>query len=308
MGTRNGAGELTAPASSLQEHLFDAGEVKLNYAEGPKNGPPLILLHGLGRSWQDFGILIPKFSSRWHVYAVDMRGHGNSGHVPRGYTSSGYAADIVPFLQDLVTKPAILYGHSMGGVAAMHVAAEHPQLARAIILGDNPFSGEHLQHSFYRELFIGLHALVLTGGSVQELAKGLANIRIRLPGLDYPIPLGDLPGNDDAYLTKWAGSLRQLDPEVFAMTLDGSTLADFDAETLMPKIHCPTLILQANPELGGLMTDEEVGRAMRLLPKPTLVKFPLLGHALHQQQAQPVIKAVNAFLESLSGSLESWPE
>ena len=257
------------------------------------------MLHGLGRTWQDFAILIPKFSPRWHVYALDLRGHGKSGHVPSGYSSAGYAAEIVGFLQDLVTEPAVLYGHSMGGVATMHVAAEHPNLVRAVILGDNPFSGEHLQHSFYRDLFVGLHALALKGGSVQELAKGLANIRISLPGLHYPIPLGDLPGNDEAYLTKWAQSLRQLDPEVFAMTLDGATLADFDSEALMPRMQCPTLIMQANPELGGLMTDKEVERAMRLLLKPKLVKFPLLGHALHLQQPQPIIKAVSAFLDSL---------
>lgn len=291
---------MTAPSASLQEHMFDAGAIKINYAEGPGNGPPLLMLHGLGRSWQDFAILIPKFSPRWHIYALDLRGHGKSGHVAGGYTSAGYAAEVACFLQHgLITAPAVLYGHSMGGVAAMHVAAEHPQLVRAVILGDNPFSGEHLQHSFYRELFMGLHALAIKGGSVPELAKGLANIRIRLPGLDYAIPLGDLPGNDEAYLTKWAESLRQLDPEVFAMTLDGSTLGAFNSEALMPRIHCPTLIMQANPELGGLMTDDEVERAMRLLPKPRLVKFPLLGHALHLQQPQPVIKAVSAFLESL---------
>jgi pimeloyl-ACP methyl ester carboxylesterase len=290
---------LSAFSGNLQERLFDAGGVKINYAEGPKNGRPLILLHGLGRSWQDFAVLIPRFSSYWHVYAVDMRGHGKSGHVPRGYTSAGYAAEIVRFVRDLVAEPAILFGHSMGGVAAVHVAAQHPDIVLAVILGDNPLSGDHLQHSFYRELFVGLHALAMRGGTLQELAKGLANIRISLPGLDYPIPLGDLPGNDEAYLTKWAESLRHLDPEVFAMTLDGSTLADFESEVLLPKMRCPTLIMQASPELGGLMTDEEVERAMRLLPRPKLVKFPLLGHALHLQQPQPVIKAVSAFLDSL---------
>src|SRR5947209_5865240 len=38
----------------ITEHEFDAGEVRLNYAEGPPNGPPLVLLHGLGRRWQVF--------------------------------------------------------------------------------------------------------------------------------------------------------------------------------------------------------------------------------------------------------------
>ena len=299
MGTRNGARQLTAPASSLQEHFFDAGELNINYVTGPKNGRPLVLLHGLGRSWQDFALLIPEFAPRWHVYAVDLRGHGKSGHLPRGYTSAGYAGDISKLLAEVIVEPAILFGHSMGGVASMHVAAQHPALVRAAILGDNALSDDVLQRSFYRELFLGLHKLVLTGGSVQELARGLANIRILVPGLDHPIALGDLPGNDEPYLLKWAECLRQLDPDTLAMTLDGSTLADFDSQALLRKIRCPTLILQANPELCGLMTDAEVQQAMRLLPNAKFVKFPLLGHALHQQQPQPVIKAVNAFLEAL---------
>lgn len=290
----------TVPGSpNLLEKIFHAGPVKISFAEGPRSGPPLILLHGLGRSWQDFLLLIPALSQRWHIYAVDLRGHGKSGRVPRGYTSAAYAADIAGLLQHVVAEPAILFGHSLGGVTSMHLAAAHPELVRAAILGDNLLSRERLGPSMYVALFRGLHELILAGGSVQQTAARLAAMQIVVPGLDHPIALGDLPGNDEAYLLKWADCLSNVDPETLAMMLDGSTLADFDGPALLSQMRCPTLILQANPELGGLMPDVEIAMAMRLLAQPRLVKFPLLGHALHLQKPQPVLKVVTEFLESL---------
>lgn len=283
----------------IREKIFEAGSVEINYAEGPRNGRPLVLLHGLARNWQDFLPLIPKLSQSWHVYAVDMRGHGKSARVPRGYASRAYAVDVVELLGQVVGEPAVLFGHSMGAVAVMHVAAEQPQLVQACILGDNVLFRDTLAHSMYPALFAALHQLVLEGGSVREMAARLAKVGIQVPGLDYPVAIGDLPGNDEAYLLKWADCLQQVDPQALEMTLDGSTLADFDGEDLLRRMKCPTLLLQASPELGGLMPNAEVEKAMRLLARPKLVRFPLLGHALHLQQAQPVLQAVCAFLDSL---------
>lgn len=283
----------------LEEKLFDVGPLKINYAEGPKRSCPLILLHGLARNWRDFLPLISGLSQGWHIYALDMRGHGKSGRVPGGYQSKSYAADITKFLLEAVGQPAVLFGHSMGGMTAMHVATQQPEQVRAVILGDNLLSKSAISHGIYPALFAGLHKLALQGGSIHDIADGLAGILIPVPGLDHPVAIGDLPGNDKPYLLKWAECIRQIDPETLAMTLDGTTLADFDGEALLQAICCPTLILQANPDLGGMMSHAEVERAMRLLARPKLVSFPLLGHALHLQQAQPVLKAVTTFLELL---------
>ncbi len=77
------------------EQIFDTGKVRLNYAKTADTGPPLVLLHGLGRRWQVFLSLIPSLAPRWHIYAPDLRGHGRSMHVTRGYRVSQYADDIV---------------------------------------------------------------------------------------------------------------------------------------------------------------------------------------------------------------------
>lgn len=283
----------------LEEKTFDAGEVTLNYAEGEDNGPTLVLLHGLGRRWQVFLPLIPSLSLRWHIYALDLRGHGKSGRIPRGYRGTQYSEDVIRFLREQVNEPAVLLGHSLGGMAAMWVAAHEPELVKAVILGDNLISGADFSQSYYPMLFGGLRDLATTGGTIEEIAHGLAEIKLKLPGLDELVRIGDLPGNDQAYLMWWARCVKQVDPDTYAMSLDGTSLEGWDGEGLLRRINCPTLLLQANPQLGGLMSDEDVKLALKLLAHPVHVSFPTLGHALYMQQPEPVLRAVNNFLESL---------
>jgi pimeloyl-ACP methyl ester carboxylesterase len=179
------------------------------------------------------------------------------------------------------------------------IAAHHPEMLRALILGDSMLSTEHFFKSMYPGLFASLRDLAAKGGSLEEIAQGLARIKLHVPGLDEPVPIGDLPGNDEAYLLWWARCVKQADPDTYAMIVDGSSLEDWDGEGILGKIACPTLLLQANPELGALMSDEDVRLAMQLLRHRVHVSFPTLGHALYMQQPEPVLRAVTNFLEAL---------
>ena len=290
-----------AGVARLEEKSFDTGVVKINYAEGPKNGPPLVLLHGITRNWQSFVSLIPELSEKWHVFAMDLRGHGRSGHVERGYDSLGYAADVLALLRQVVGEPAILFGHSAAAIAGLLAAAEEPARVRAVILGDTSLSLAGLQRSIYPALFADLRAvrLRLADTSIADMTRALADVRINIPELDFSITLGELPGNDEAYLATWATSLWQVDPEAIKMVMEDTALADDGAERLLRRVQCPTLLLQGNPELGGMMSDAEIEHAMSLLAQPTLVKFHTLGHALFLIDPQPVIEAVTTYLQRL---------
>lgn len=295
---------MNAIPAGLIERTFDTGDaqsnVQLNYAEGSTDGPPLVLLHGLGRRWQVFLPLIPALSLRWHIFAPDLRGHGKSSHVSRGYHGPQYAEDVTRFLRDCVRVPAVVFGHSLGGMIGMSVASSHPDLVRALILGDNRIVARKLHHPMYTALFSGLRDLARKGGSIEEIARGIGKIVLPLPSGDGFTTISNLPGNDEAYLLSWASCVKQADPDTYGMTVDGSSLEGWDGEALLRGITCPTLLLQATPELGGLMSDSDVALATRLLPHHTHVKFRSLGHALFIQQPDPVLRALTNFLESLS--------
>ncbi|MGD0215682.1 MAG: alpha/beta hydrolase [Terriglobales bacterium] len=293
---------MTESHPGLVERTFNTGSVELgvqlNYAEGPANGPPLVLLHGLGRRWQVFLPVIPALSLRWHIFAPDLRGHGKSSHVARGYHGPQYSDDLAALLRERVGAPAVLFGHSLGGMLAMWVASHYPELVRALILGDNIIVARHLRNPMYAALFKGLRDLARQGGSVEQIADGIGNIVLPSPS-GRLVRICEFPGNDEAYLLAWARSVKQVDPDAYDMTLDGSSLEGWDGETVLRGITCPTLLLQASEELGGMMSDSDVALAKSLLPHHAHVRFENLGHALFIQQPEPVLRAVTNFVESL---------
>ena len=107
----------------ITEKEFDTGTVSIHYAEGPASGRPLVLLHGGSLRWQDYLPVLPLLSFRYHTYALDLRGHGQSGRTPGAYRIEHFADDVVHFLHERVASPAALLGYSMGAHVAMEVAA-----------------------------------------------------------------------------------------------------------------------------------------------------------------------------------------
>jgi pimeloyl-ACP methyl ester carboxylesterase len=191
----------------LREQTFDAGAVTLNYVEGPAGGAPLVLLHGVTGRWQAWLPVMADFALRWHVYAVDLRGHGRSGHVPGAYRVTDYAGDIIALLRQHIGEPAVVVGHSLGAIVAIAVAADAPEAVRAIVLEDPPLAAFRHQSRERPELprFRVQRDLARSTATVDELAAELA---------------GAMPSLDAAALRARATAVRQMDPDVLTMILE----------------------------------------------------------------------------------------
>ncbi|MFQ5793495.1 MAG: alpha/beta fold hydrolase [Candidatus Bipolaricaulia bacterium] len=287
----------------LKEQSFNTGVVAINYAEGPPSGPPLILLHGFTARWQGLLPIIPALSMRWHIYALDFRGHGKSDRAPGQYRPQDYSADFMAFLQHQVTEPAALFGHSAGGTAALWLAAQLPNKVQALVVADAPISIERLVEAD-TSYWAALRDLIRSGRSVAELASALADVLVSVPGQDTWIRYGDLPGVDAVRLRAWAKTLSQVDPQVLEFRAEGRTqkfLRNFNIDTVLQRISCPVLLLQGNPSLGGIMTDHEVEHALSVLPDASHVLIEHAGHdlGLSTWEVAPLLRAVTNFLESL---------
>ena len=287
-------------AWGFAEKSFPASQVSLSYAEGPPNGPPLLLLHGLSRDWRSFSVLLPEVSRRFHVFALDLRGHGKTDHVAGSYRTAEYAQDVIEFMQARLPSGAAIFGHSLGAMVAMHVAASGSCRVKVLILGDTMITPENFRRSLYAPLFRQLHELLRHTPSHAALAAGMGRILIPVPGLNEPVRIEELPGNTAEALAEWAHCALQIDPDAIAMTVDGRAFEDWKPHEILPRISCPTLLLQGNPELDALLSDDDVKLALHLLPNARHIQFPLLGHALFMQQAKPVLNAVTEFLDRAS--------
>lgn len=244
--------------------------------------------------WQAFFPVIPELEKEWHLYALDLIGHGQSGRAG-SYRIQDFVPDTASFIKDCINEPAVVFGHSLGGMIAIMVAAFHPELVKALIIGDSAISVEFLKEfaESQKDKTVWWRELAKTkdiGFIMSELKKEL----IPVPGREGLVPAYQVYGEDHPSFRFGAECFSRLDPETLTANIDhfDETYAEYRTERLFPKIQCPVLIIQANPELGGLERDEDVAKALSLLPKAQHVKINHVGHWLHLQDKEAVLKAI----------------
>ncbi|HEY0602726.1 MAG TPA: alpha/beta hydrolase [Herpetosiphonaceae bacterium] len=286
----------------MRESTFDTGKITLNYAVGEPSGPPLVLLHGGSARGQSFNAILPQLAVHWQIYAPDLRGHGKSSWTPGHYRLQDYTDDLIAWLEQRVTEPAHIFGHSLGGMVALMVAAQAPAAVRSVVVGDAPLSSRSLQAVLEadRERLIAMRELA--GGAVplDQIEAALKNAPLTLPGSATPITLRKALGEDSAYFPWMARNLLQHDPAMISMLLDdfAAVAAGYEPETILPQIRCPVLLLQADPSSGGLLSDDEIQRALPLLKAPQHVRLRGIGHGLQGEQPAPVLDAIASFLSA----------
>ncbi len=108
--------------------------MKLNVIETGA-GAPLVMLHGLMGSAQNWGGIAKRLGLRHQVLAMDARNHGASAHAP-GMAYSAMAADVAETLGAAGIARAAVLGHSMGGKTAMMLALTRPELVSRLVVAD----------------------------------------------------------------------------------------------------------------------------------------------------------------------------
>ena len=297
------------------------GDVDLGYAEGPDNGPPLLLLHAQHMDRHSYSRVLPALVKRFHVFAVDYPGHGTTV-VPEGYpmTANRIGADLAAFIETTIANPAYVTGNSSGGLLTAWLAANRPDLVRAIVLEDPPlFAAEYPRIKTtiaYRSFatcsdavrdgvddfllywinsnreFFKTHVAPGAGFFLAQLVKVYRAAR---PG--QPVDIGLLP-NDTVRL--FVRGMDQYDPRFGAAFHDGTWNAGFDHAEALAKISCPALLLQANfsflPDgtLNGAMTQEDADKAVSLLANGTYRKVDAT-HVVHLDKPELFIDVLRDF-------------
>src|SRR5918997_714922 len=129
----------SSPQTVGRERTIAAGEVEIAVTEFPNPGrPPVVLLHGIGSRGQSWWPVIDPLAAWFHLYQLDLRGHGASGKPPAGYLVEHYAAALDAALDalDLQAGEARIGGHSLGALVALYWAGERPARAAALVVED----------------------------------------------------------------------------------------------------------------------------------------------------------------------------
>jgi pimeloyl-ACP methyl ester carboxylesterase len=249
--------------------------LRMYYEVHGRGGTPLLLLHGgLFDIDQQFGALIPGLAADRRVIATDFQGHGRTNDVDRPLRSSDLAADVVRLLRHLEVERADVFGFSIGGAVALHLAIERPDLIRKLIVSSVSFSpeGDRPENAGA----VGEMTVDMIAGTPMEQAY-----REKSPHPERLQTLLDKLGTFDEGSSGW--SEAQIEG-IAAPTL--ITVGDCDAVTLSHAVR----FLQLR---GGDVNGDFVG-----VPSSQLAVFPGTTHFHGLDRTELVLDVVRTFLDA----------
>ena len=116
---------LTVP--EITHHRAEVNGTTLHYVAAGTSGSPILLVHGFPETWWAFHKLIPLLAANHRVFAVDLRGFGDSDNTPGDYDSATSAEDLHQLIAHLDVGPVHLTGQDISGATVFRLAATHPE-------------------------------------------------------------------------------------------------------------------------------------------------------------------------------------
>lgn len=289
----------------------------INYAEGPDNGPALLLIHGQMMDWENYARVLPELSRHYHVYAVDCYGHGRSDRAPEQYSANALGADLTVFLRDVIGEPAVVSGHSSGGLLAAWLAANAPDFVSGVVLEDPPLFTSVLPraaktwnyvdlatttHDFLQSGetdFVRYNArhsrfLTLFGGLRETMTRDMLAYRDQHPVA--PVKLYYMP----PVLNEVFRGLDRYDPRFGDAFYTDTWDADFDHAATLSGIAAPAVLIHTNWSydadgiLMAAMDDQDAERARTLLEDVRFYQVDS-GHGFHFEKPQDFIRILVDF-------------
>jgi pimeloyl-ACP methyl ester carboxylesterase len=278
-------------------HFFYSDRLKLQFWDyGQDNKPALVLVHGAldhARSWD---WVAQALCRDYHVYALDLRGHGNSAWAPGAmYTVAEHVLDLSALLDIIDDFPTRLVGHSLGGAIVLHYAGVYPaRVRKSVSIEGIGFPPGHRVHG-------------PASDRVRHWVETVRDLEKRRPK--------SYPGLESAVARMREANPRLSDEVARHLTLhgtnwesDGSLLWKFDnyaraispyghhmedAVELFSKIVSPVLFFWGLESFLPVPDDDPRFQA---IAQRRLIKAVNAGHWVHHDQLQLFIQETATFL------------
>ena len=111
----------------ISHHRSRVNGTELHYVAAGTSGSPILLVHGFPETWWTFRKVIPLLATKHRVFAVDLRGFGDSANAPGDHDSKVLAEDLHHLIADIGVGPVHLTGQDISGATAFRLAVTHPE-------------------------------------------------------------------------------------------------------------------------------------------------------------------------------------
>ena len=275
----------SSPRAIGRERAIASGGVDIALVEFPNPGrPPVVLLHGIGSRGQSWWPVIDALAERFHLYQLDLRGHGASSKPVRGYRVEDYAVDLEAVIDTLTSQMPVdaprIVGHSLGALVTLYWASQYPARAAALVVEDPSLR---------------------TPPDILEAFDGWQQLAALTPAEAAAWYRQQYPDWSDEDCLRRAETITSTAPGVFAelraeareALVNGTT----DRTHILAAVQSPALLLHGSSELGSMVAPDDAERFVQIMPRGRALAIPDAGHSLHRDATSAFLAAVIPFLE-----------
>lgn len=257
------------------------------------SGLPLIILHGLYGSSDNWVSIAKSISDRFTVYLPDMRNHGQSPHSPvHDYDSM--TEDLFELVNDLKLKKFFLAGHSMGGKTAVNFALTWPERLYGLLVVDIspmvPEGSNSIAYNQHSEILDSILSLDLSGIRSREEVESLLKTRIQSETTRGFIMKNLKRESDNSFSWKLnASALMENLPRI----MEGIEPCDMEMKEIS---GFPVYFLKG--EYSEYLPESDFMHIRKIFPSVEFIIIPRSGHWVHSDNPEEVKKCLLKFLDN----------
>lgn len=282
-------------------HFFYSDRLKLQFWDYGQDGKPaLVLVHGGLDHARNWDWVARSLRQEYHVYALDLRGHGNSGWAPGAmYSVAEHVLDLSALLDIINEFPIRLVGHSLGGIIVLHYSGIYPERVQKVVSIEGiGFPQRHRVHAPASErLRYWIDSVRKSEGreprSYPNLDAAVARMKEANPHLT-----DDVARHLTMHGTNWnadGSMIWKFDNFARPITPYGHCVSD--AAEIYGRIACPTLLFWGLESFAPVPHDDP---RVQAIPDCRLVSVPDAGHWPHHDQLDLFLKETAPFLRGVS--------
>ncbi len=253
---------------------------KILYSTQFGAGSPLVILHGLFGSSDNWKTIAQQLSSQYQVTCLDLRNHGQSFHDPI-HTYDAMCEDVHLTLQYLGIRECLLIGHSMGGKVAMTVASKYTDcIAKLVVVDIAPkvYSGHH------QNILDGLLNCDPTHAQSRSEIDTMLTEYVKDPLMRLFLLKGI---RQDEGVFKWVFNVAALQQQYAVIS---------GVPPLQAPIHIPTCFIKG--ARSDYISFGDYDDIKHYFPQSQIITIPDAGHWLHAEQAERFLVEVTQFLNN----------